>query len=218
MSVRAETSSDKLTDKSRRLRGRIPLSLRVWVTALVLLTAGSALWVAVPAYRHGAAIREIEHGGGIGSFTEPNGSSSENSHPSSAEPIAKVPRPTDPHGKEIPPRGHAPKELLIEFKINEDGLATDEQVEAQLKIFSISEFSGWNQNDGWSVWLAVDQIGALKKLGLVEAQLKEPSSGFGGRINWESWQISPSYRLQLTYDFALRENTRISFPKANLRR
>ncbi len=152
-------------------------------------------------------------GGGVGSSTGPDGGSSEKPNP--PEPIAKAPRPTPRDGKEIKMRRYAPKELLIKFAVDEQGLATDEQVESQLKIFSMSEFSGWNQSDGWSAKVAVDQIEALKALGLDQAQLKKPSGGYGGRINWKSWQISPSHRLKLTYDYALRGDTWISFPKAN---
>ena len=81
-------------------------------------------------------------------WTQPNGSSSENSHPSPqvVEPIAKKVRPTDPDGKEIPAIGNAPKEILIGFTIDEHGLATDEQVDAQMRNFSMSEFGGWNKS------------------------------------------------------------------------
>ncbi len=82
----------------------------------------------------------------------------------------------------------------------------------------MSEFSGWNQDGGGTVWVRTDQIETLKALGLEVANLKEPSSGFGGRLNWKSWRISPSYRLQLEYDYAFPEKMHISFPKVVLPR
>ena len=137
------------------------------------------------------------------SFTEPN-RTSEESHSSQ--------RATNPDGTPIQTNGNAPKEILMRFAIDEQGFATDEQVKAQIKRFSMSGFRGWDQ---WSVWVGLDQGGTLSAMGLEEEKLKEPSSGMGGRINWNDWRISPSYRLKLTHDYAFPENTHISFQKVD---
>jgi hypothetical protein len=60
----ANPSADPTTVNPPRPRRWIPLSLRMFVAILVLLGAGSALWIGVPAYRQQTAIREIERVGG----------------------------------------------------------------------------------------------------------------------------------------------------------
>jgi hypothetical protein len=134
-------------------------------------------------------------------FTEPN-RSSEEFHSSQ--------RAKNPEGTEIQTNRNAPKEILMRFTIDEQGFAPDEQVKAQIKKFSMSGFRGWDQ---WSVWVGLDEAGTLKAMGLEEEKLKEHETLGGGRIDWNTWRISPSYRLTLTHDYAFPENTHISFKK-----
>lgn len=59
MSTVAIPSPDPTTAKPPHPRRWIPLSLRMFVSIVVLLAAGSALWIGVRAYREHVAIREI---------------------------------------------------------------------------------------------------------------------------------------------------------------
>src|SRR5690349_2143526 len=60
MAAAATRTPTPTTDKPPRPRRWIPLSLRMFVVALVLVGVGSVLWVGIPAYRHHVAAREIE--------------------------------------------------------------------------------------------------------------------------------------------------------------
>ncbi|MBI3859561.1 MAG: hypothetical protein HY296_04900 [Thaumarchaeota archaeon] len=55
---------DPTTGKPPRRRRWIPLSLRIFLALLGLLAVASFVWIGVPAYRQGVAIREIERLGG----------------------------------------------------------------------------------------------------------------------------------------------------------
>jgi hypothetical protein len=64
MSAPQTTAQNCTSDEPPRGRRWIPLSLRIYVTMLMLAGLGSALWIGVPAYRQKVAIREIERLGG----------------------------------------------------------------------------------------------------------------------------------------------------------
>src|SRR6478752_3451134 len=72
MSTLANPTPDATTDKPPRPRRWFPLSLRLFAVILLLLFAGSVLWIGVPAYRQNLALSEIERLGGI-ARTEPAG-------------------------------------------------------------------------------------------------------------------------------------------------
>ncbi len=57
-------STDITTDKPPRPRRWIPLSLRLFLSLLLVAGIGSAFWFGVPAYRQWCAIREIDRLGG----------------------------------------------------------------------------------------------------------------------------------------------------------
>ncbi len=68
MAAPITVTANSPTDKPPRPRRWIPLSLRLFVAMLVILGVGSALRIAVPAYRQYAAIREIQRLGGKADF------------------------------------------------------------------------------------------------------------------------------------------------------
>jgi hypothetical protein len=65
MTTAAISTHDRMKDTPPRLRRRFPLSLRMFVAILTILSVGSAFWIGGPAYLQYMAIREIERQEGV---------------------------------------------------------------------------------------------------------------------------------------------------------
>jgi hypothetical protein len=76
---------------------------------------------------------------------------------------------------------------------------TDAAIEAMIRIRPIHEFENVPRADVFTVW------------SLPEDKLTGHSSMWGGRLNMECWQVSPTYWLLMSYDFASPERVRLSF-------
>jgi Leucine-rich repeat (LRR) protein len=64
MTTSTPPSPDPTTDKPPLPRRWIPLSLRMYVALLAILTVGTALWIGVPAYQQFILIQDIDRLGG----------------------------------------------------------------------------------------------------------------------------------------------------------
>ena len=123
------------------------------------------------------------------------------------------PRPTHPLGHEIHGAGNASKDILIGFSIDEHGLTTDEQVEAQTRHFSMSEVGGWTQGCGWSITLPLSRSEVLKAMGTDESQLQHSLVSASNSWRGESRRISASHRMLFEFWCDIPSRTRISFPR-----
>lgn len=121
------------------------------------------------------------------------------------------PLPMHPQGHPIVGDGVASGEILIGFTIDEQGLATDKQVETQLIAFSMSEVAGWTQHDGWYITVGLSSAEILTAMKIQESHLP-PTGSWNGACH-ASRRISPSYRMNFDFHCDLPAVTRISFSR-----